>query len=344
MTRKILSFFTIILILAAACQKRKVSDENQESAVNVLIARVCRIPVPGEISLSGNIEGSKTVRLGFLVAGKIDFISASEGQMVSKGQLLSRLDPSSYNIAMELADIQVSQIQDEYNRLKIMHDSNSLSESDFSKIYYGLQQARAQQKLHAKNLSDTRLYSPIDGILIKKLAEVGEITGVGTPLFVVSDIRKIKVNAFIPESELHKIRLGQKAAVRVSSLPDEYPGRITEVGAAADPASRAFSLKIEVDNPGMLIRPGMIAEVKIITETDNEILAVPASAIRHDLNNQSYIFIADTVCSRAFRRDVIPGEIIDGNIAILSGLNEGDIIITGGQHKLADGSLISFGK
>lgn len=306
--------------------------------------KVCRIPVPGEISLSGNVEGSKTVRLGFLVAGKIDFISVNEGERVSKGQLLSSLDPASYNIARELADIQLSQVQDEYNRLKIMYDSNSLSESDFSKINYGLQQARAQQKLHSKNLADTRLYSPIDGILLRKLAEVGEITGVGVPLFVVSDIRKIKVNAFIPESELHKIRLGQKATVNVSSLPETYQGRIIEAGAAADPASRAFSLKIEVDNPGMLIRPGMIAEVKISTGTENEILAVPASAIRHDLNSRSYVFIADTARSRAFRMDVVPGEIIDGNIGIVSGLKEGDIIITGGQHKLVDGSSISIVK
>lgn len=310
----------------------------------MVTGKVCRIPKPGEISLSGNIEGSKTVRLGFLVAGKIDFISVNEGEKVSRGQLLSSLDPSGYNIAMELADIQVSQAQDEYNRLKIMYDSSSLSESDFSKIKYGLQQAKIQQRLHAKNLSDTKLYSPIDGILLKKMAEVGEITGVGVPLFVVADIRKIKVNAFIPESELHKIRLGQKAAVIVPSLPDEYQGKIIEVGAVADPASRAFSLKIEVDNPGLLIRPGMIAEVRIIHDTENEVLAIPASSILHDVNNRSFVFVADTARSRASRRDVVPGEIIDGNITIISGLKEGDIIVTGGQHKLVDGSLISISK
>lgn len=162
------------------------------------------IPAVDEISLSGNIEGFKTVRLGFLVAGKIDQIAFNEGDKVPKGHMIASLDPSSYNIAKEMADIQVNQVQDEYNRLKIMHDNNSLSESDFSKITFGLQQAKAQQKLHTKNLADTRLYSPIEGILLKKLAETGEITGVGLPLFVISDIRKIKVSAFIPENELHK--------------------------------------------------------------------------------------------------------------------------------------------
>lgn len=130
----------------------------------------------------------------------------------------------------------------------------------------------------------------------------------------------------------------------VSSLPDEYQGKIIEVGGVADPASRAFSLKIEVDNPGLLIRPGMIAEARIIHDTENEVLAIPASSILHDVNNRSFVFVADTARSRASRRDVVPGEIIDGNITIISGLKEGDIIVTGGQHKLVDGSLISISK
>jgi multidrug resistance efflux pump len=115
-----------------------------------------------------------------------------------------------------------------------MHDRNSLSESDFAKITYGLSQAKAQQKLHTKNLQDTRLYSPVDGVLLKKLAETGEITGVGIPVFVVSDIRKVRVSAYIPESELHNVRIGQKAKITVSAVAKDYEGTITEVGSAAD--------------------------------------------------------------------------------------------------------------
>lgn len=344
MTNKKILVLLLISIALTGCQTRKSPQETTGTAIPVITGTVSRIPAVDDISLSGNIEGSKTIRLGFMVAGKIDYIAASEGEKISKGQLISSLDPASYAIAKELADIQVSQVQDEYNRLKIMHDSNSLSESDFSKITYGLLQAKAQQKLHNKNLSDTKLYSPIEGVLLKKMAEVGEITGVGMPLFVVSDIRKIKVSAFIPESELHKIKLGQKAEVHISSLSDTYEGRITEVGSAADPASRAFSVKIEIDNPKMLIRPGMIAEVKITPEQKNEVLAVPAGAIRHDYNDQSFVFIVDTMKSQAFRRNVTPGKPIDMNIEIVSGLSEGETIVTGGQQKLVDGSLITTSK
>lgn len=344
MTKRITYLTAIFLIALAGCRGRKSESSGMQEAIPVVASRAAMIPIPDEISLSGNIEGYKTVRLGFMVAGKIDYISVNEGDKVTQGQVIASLDPASYSIAKEIADIQVSQVQDEYNRLKAMHDSNSLSESDFSKISYGLQLAKAQQKLHAKNLQDTKLYSPLDGILLKKLAETGEIIGTGLPLFVVSDIRKIKVSAFIPENELHKIRIGQKAEVHVSSLESAFEGKITEVGSAADAASRSFSVKIELPNPDLLIRPGMIAEVQIIPEKVNMVLSVPAGAVLHDFNDKSYVYVIDAINNKAYRRDIIPGKIIQNDIEIISGLSEGETIATGGQYKLTDGSVVEISK
>ena len=335
-------FFTSLLLIG--CQTKKINKESIESAVPVITARASVTKSAKEISLSGNIEGFKTVRLGFLVAGKIDFIAANEGQMVSKEQLLSSLDPTNYSIAKELADIQVNQIQDEYDRLKLMHDNNSLSESDFAKISYGLGQAKAQQKLQTKNLSDTKLYSPISGVLLKKLCEVGEIIGTGIPLFIVSDIRKVKVSAFIPENELHNIRLGQKARILITSLNENFDGKVIEVGSAADVSSRSFSVKIEVENPGMLIRPGMIAEVKIVTDQDHEMLLIPVVAVLHDFNDVPFIFVVDTSLNKAFRRNISTGKLINDRIEILSGVSGDETIITGGQQKLVDGSPVTISK
>ena len=249
MRLKEIYLISLVIFIHGGCHTNRNMPASDTTELPVVTGQATLIETKKEISLSGNIEGFKTVRLGFMVAGRINFIAVNEGQRVSLGQLLSSLDPASYVIAKELADIQVNQVQDEYNRLKMMHDNNSLSESDFAKITFGLQQAKAQQKLHSRNLEETKLYSPFEGVLLKKLCEVGEITGIGMPLFVVSDIRKIKVNAYIPENELHNVNIGQAACVTISSLNKEFEGSITEVGSAADPASRAFSIRIEIDNP-----------------------------------------------------------------------------------------------
>lgn len=334
----------IFTFLITACQKQNDQAKAPETAIPVVTDQVRKISTNNQISISGNIEGNKTVRLGFMVAGKINYIAAGEGQLVSKGQLLSSLDPGNYSIAKEIADVQVSQVQDEYNRLKVMYDRKSISESDFAKVNFTLQQAKAQEKLHAKNLSDTKLFSPISGVMLKKLSEVGEITGVGTPLFVVSDIRTVKVNAYIPESELHNIKLGQQAKVLVSSLSETFTGKVTEVGSAADAASRAFTIKIALENPKLLIRPGMIAEVKLSSNQNKDALVLPTEAVLHDLDNQSYVFVADAERKVALKRKISVGQLIDNQIEITSGINENDRVVTAGQNKLTDGASISINK
>ncbi len=340
MRLKEIYLISLVIIICGGCQTKTNNPASGENTFHVISDRATFIETGKEISLSGNVEGFKTVRLGFMVAGRINFISLNEGQRINRGQLLSSLDPSTYAIAKELADIQVNQVQDEFNRLKLMHDNNSLSESDFAKITFGLQQAKAQQKLHSRNLEETKLYSPFDGVLLKKLCETGEITGVGIPLFVVSDIRKIKVNAYIPENELHNISIGQSASVTVSSLNKVFEGRITEIGSAADPASKAFSIRINIDNPELLIRPGMIAEVNIGSGENKKVLVIPVAALMHDFNDQSYVFVVDSSVNKAFKRNVSPGQLMNDRIEITSGLVENELVITGGQQNLAEGSQV----
>ncbi|WP_223705964.1 efflux RND transporter periplasmic adaptor subunit [Flavobacterium potami] len=107
------------------------------------------------------------------------------------------------------------------------------------------------------------VYSPISGILLRKLAEPGEIVSTATPVLVVTDINRVKVNAYIPENQLSQIRIGQEAQVLVGALGETFTGKVTEVGRSADVTTRAFTVKIEVPNPKHNIRPGMIAEVQL---------------------------------------------------------------------------------
>ncbi|HEY8955826.1 efflux RND transporter periplasmic adaptor subunit [Chitinophaga sp.] len=341
MTRRVL--YLILPALLLACKGRNKDKEAEKpAAISVKIATVTPAAVNNEVAVSGNIEGNTTVRLGFMVAGKINYISNSEGQPVRSGQLIASLDPSNYAIAKNLADVQVNNATDEYNRLKILHDRKSLSESDFSKIGFTLQQARLQLQAQQKNLSDTRLYSPINGVLLKKQAEVGEIVSVGMPLFVIADISKVKVLAYVPESDLRNIRIGQYATVMVNALDKKFSGKVTEVGAAADATSRAFTVKIELPNPGNLIRPGMIAEARIATGGNKEAILLPAEAVQKDVANQSYVYVADKIQGKAFKRRVSLGNIADNKIEVLSGLSAGDLVVVSGNQKLSDGATIAI--
>lgn len=345
MTSKIFASLLALSITMVSCQSgKKESSTASSAAIPVITQTASNMDSTSPLSLSGNVEGNTTVRLGFMVAGKINFIAGQEGQKISKGQLLSSLDPASYQVAKAQADIQVNQVKDEYDRIKLMYERNSVSQSDFNKVSFSLQQARQQQKLHAKNLADTRLYSPITGVLLKKMAETGEIVGVGNPLFVVSDISRVKVNAFIPETELNHVKLSEQAKVYISSLDKTFTGKVTEIGSAADATSRAFTIKVDLNNPDLQIRPGMIAEVLFEKRSINQMLTLPAEAILHDTDNQTYVFVVDSSQKKAYKRNVTVGQLTNNQIEVTSGIRKGELIVTGGQQKLSDGMAIFLNK
>lgn len=338
----LLLLLLLAVVLMNGCQGKETADKNAPPPVSVIAQKVAKASVNREISASGNIEGNKTARLGFLVAGKINYIAGEEGATLGAGKLLASLDPENYRIAKEMADANLAQVQDEFNRLIVMHARKSLSDGDFSKISNALKGARAQQQLQNKNLLDTRLYAPFQGVLLKKGAETGEIVGTGMPLFVLSDISRVKVIASIPEADLQQVKIGGEARVYVSAIDSTLTGRIIEVGAVSEPSTRAFNVKIELKNPDLKIRPGMTAEVKIASGQQTEIIALPAEAVLRDLDNSAFVFVVDEKKMQAFKRKVSLGPMTGNDIEITSGISPDERIVVGGQHKLNDGSPIIF--
>lgn len=343
---KIHNLCACLLLMAvfviSGCNSNKTTNEQTNVSVPVVVKQVIKISVDNEIAVSGNIEGRKTVKLGFLVAGKVNYIAAGEGASLEAGQLLASLDPENYKIAKEMADANLDQVLDDYNRLRMMHERKSVAESDFSKVTNTLKLARAQQRLQRKNLSDTKLYSPIKGVLLKKGTEVGEIIAVGLPVFVVSDIGIVNVNASVPETDLQQVKIGSAAAVYISSIDSTFPGKVVEVGSLAEPTTRSFTVKIELKNPNLIIRPGMTAEIKMMSGRKTDIIAVPGEAVLRDLDNTSYVFVADEVRKQAFRRKISLGRMAGNNIEVTSGVSPNEWVIVGGQHKLNNGSSITL--
>jgi membrane fusion protein, multidrug efflux system len=333
------------VLFLAACNTTKEPVENDTDSSQVVeVQTLTPQHLSDDIILSGSIEGSTTVKLGFMVPGKIEYISAKEGEYVSKGQLLSQLEPTSYSLAKQLSDVQLNAAKDEYKRLELMHSKGSVSESDFSKVTFSLQQAEIQQKQQAKNVADTRLYSPLTGVLLSKQTNVGEVIGVGTPLFVVADIKKVIVSSFIPEGELQQVTIGQPVKISISALNKNFTGKVTEVGAMADAASRAFTVKMEVENRDLQIRPGMIAEASITDKINKVGILVPGDCIVHDQDDQCYIYVVDKSQHKAFRRRISLGGVTDNKVQIVSGLSAGETIVTSGQSKLSDGVNITIVK
>lgn len=329
-------------VLLFSCNKKEEKTVQTQSPIAVTVLPVQESLSNSVTSISGNVDGSKTVKIGFLTSGRITSIPAVEGSFVRSGQAVATINPINYDVANDVADIQMNQVNDEYRRLKIMHDRGSISDADFQKVVTARQQASQNVRLNKNNVKETRIYAPFSGVVIKKLAEKGEIIAQGMPVMVISDISSVNINAYIPESELKNIRIGQDAEVNVSALDQTIFGKITEVGGVADPASRTFTVKIRIPNPNFKIRPGMIADVKINSANQKSGLFVPSNALIKGENNQNFVYVADKNSGKAFRRNVSIGEISDNRIEIVSGLKVGENIVVAGQNNLVNGSVISI--
>jgi RND family efflux transporter MFP subunit len=332
----------ILAFLLQACDNGETEKMHSNEAVPVKAQQIRQVTVDEEISASGNVEGIRTVKLGFMVAGKVDYISGDEGSVIERGQLLASLEPENYEIAKAIADAKLDQAQDEFNRISLMHARKSVSDGDYVKVCNALKLAKAQQRLQVKNLSDTKLYSPIKGVLLRKGTEVGEIIASGMPLFVISDIRRVKVNTAIPETDLRHITLGSTAHVYFPSLDSSSKGTVVEIGSLAERTTRSFSVKIEVENPTLLIRPGMTAEIKIVPGSRREIIAIPGESVLRDLDDSSFVYVVDTVKKLAFKRKISLGRITGNRIEVTSGIIPGELVVVAGHHKLIDGSSVTL--
>jgi RND family efflux transporter MFP subunit len=338
--KNLLTIMVVTSVVLGGCKEKSTSDSVENKSIRVEVQKVQPSENSKQLLVSANVEGNKTVRLGFLVAGKVNYIAVQEGETIGKGELLSGLDPESYEIAVELVNTKLAQMQDDYDRVKKLYNRKSATESDFVKVTNGLRSAKAEQHLHSKNLKDTKLYSPIKGVLLKRGVEEGEIIDQGLPVFAVSDIYKVKVNAAVPEMELHYLKIGATAKVYIASVDSTFLGIIEEIGTLAEPTTRSFPVKIEVKNPNLLIRPGMTAEVHIETGKTKNIITVPSGAVLRDVDNSAYVFVTDTSKSQAFKRKVSLGNIVGDNIEVVSGLNPGETLVVAGQHKLSNGTSI----
>ncbi|MFV0553182.1 MAG: efflux RND transporter periplasmic adaptor subunit [Mangrovibacterium sp.] len=317
-------FLALITCFSVAC--KQAPQEKNDEPLAVELINPSATSENKTLNFSGNIEPNETVRLGFMVAGKINHISTHEGEAIEKGKLLASLESESYAHGLTMAQAQERQMQDDFNRVKELYARKSIAESEFIKVQNGLAAATAQAELQQKQLDDTKLYAPISGILLKRGVEKGEVIDKGLPLFAIADVSSVKVAVAVPEHEIHLIKLGHSAQIFVSATQKHFKGEVCEIGALADGATRSYTVKVRVENPNHQLQIGMMADVSLASSQQSALLTLPVHCIQKSASNQYYIYIAEN--GKAFRKMVSIGEIIGNQIEIIEGVQAHDKVIS----------------
>jgi HlyD family secretion protein len=205
----------------------------------------------------------------------------------------------------------------------------------------------ASAQLHEAEiaLADTALRAPFDGILLERRVEVGTLVAVGTPAFVVGDLRVVKARFSVPDTALHDFRTAQRLPLTVDAFGDErFVGQVLSVAPAADPKARSFEIVVSVPNPGLKLKSGMIASIQVTEHgAGGRQLRIPIEALVHDPASDGYVvYTVEQKDRRTVARAVPirPGPLAGNQVTILEGLTAGERIIASGANLLRAGDVV----
>lgn len=325
-----------MIAVAAACMvscgHRKEPSAGQPVAVKVMKAEKKDV-ISGDFYV-GQAEERKKSSLSFALSGQITDILVEEGDMVEKGDTLAVMDGRTVSDAYAAAAAALAQARDGHERMKKLHDAGTLPEVQWVDINTKLRQAEAAESIAAKKMEDSRLIAPYDGMIASVNCEEGEMAHSGISVFRIVDLDDIYIKIAVPENEVSGVK-GAKGKVSVPAIGGgTYQGRVKIRGIDADPISHTYDVKLLVDNPGHRIIPGMLAEVFLEKDMEN-VISVPVNAVQVDYSGKRFVWVADTRNSVS-KRYVKVSRLLDSGVEISEGLENGDMVIIDGCHKVSE--------
>lgn len=291
---------------------------------------------------SGTIEAGSSTTVSFSVPGTINKIAVSEGQRVSKGQLIATVDGASLKNANEIAQATLREAQDAYNRMKKLHDANALPDMQWVSVQQKLKQAEAAAEIAQREMGDANVYAPISGVISHKFADVGQTVAPGLPIVEILDVGTLKAKISVPEADLQDMKSGAAATVAVGEGDSHiYNATLVEKGVAANTLSRNYDIKFRITNPDSYLMPGMICSVSVDgskpsseSSVTSEIV-LPPQAVVLDWNNTHYVWVKKNGLAERKRVDI--GGLDSRGIIVTGGINATDSVIIEGQQKLSSG-------
>lgn len=337
-----LSLAIVILLFITGCGKEDTTYTPPPIGVKISEAQITGFDQ--QISYSGTIEESVSITLSFSIGGTVDRVLVSEGQKVRKGELLASVNAESFKNAYELALAKQKQAEDAYKRFEPMFKNSTVPEIKIVEIQTGLKQSIASTAIAKKNWEDCRLVSPTDGIIGNRSIEPGMNVLPNIPVLTLVKIESVFVRFPVPENEVAHIMKDQKAEIDIPALGLEHlNGKVDEIGVIANALSRSYDVKIILPNSTGNIRPGMVCNVRLISEKKIQGAVVPNESVLVDENGSNYVYIADEKSGKALKRLVTIGPIINEGICIINGLQPGEKVIISGTQKVTDNAPIKIG-
>ncbi len=363
----ILAALLPVLLALGGC-----SGEKQHGAVatevvhGVPLVVAQETTVPDYVEATGTVRAAQSAQLASQVMGTITRVSVQEGDSVRRGQALITIDGAQSRAAYQgasagvrasqqaiaAADADYALAESTMKRYQMLYDKKSVSPQEFDEVKTRLAAAKARRDAAQANRAQaeaavseantavgfTTIRAPFDGLIIAKLADAGAMAAPGIPLLTVEDPSHFRLEATVDESQIGAVRLGAIIPVVIDSLgSQEITGKVVQIVPAADPASRTFTVKIELpSNPQ--IRSGLFGRARF-PRGERQSILVPQTALLHRGQLDGvYVVGKDEIASLRY---VTLGRPEAGGVEVLSGIENGERIVAQPAERELSGKRIA---
>lgn len=295
-----------------------------------------------KIEVLGACKAKTTSTISTEESGVIREIHFDEGDSVSKGKLLLRIDDTLLQATLKELAASYEMVRLNHEKLEALKKGRgAVTEFDLRNASLKMDMASAKVENVRAQLEKKSIISPISGIIEKKHVEKGEFISPGMPVASIIDISRVKVEAAIAEKDLSYFRKGAEAEIFFNAYAGEvFKGKVDYISPDVDRAAGTFTIEINLDNRDKRLKPGMMARVRLVKERCGECLIIPQDAVM-DGKSSRFLFVV-TPDGTAIRRVVELGETEDSRVVVASGLVAGERVVTVGQQDLVDGEKVEI--
>ena len=328
---------TMAALLLVSCNSEKKDQTTaQDQKVQVKVETVTSQDVEQTSEFTATVEASVTNKIAPQMAVRIDKVFAEVGDKVRKGQKLAQMDQSN----LMQSKVQMENIEAEFKRLDELYKIGGVSKSQWEAQKTSLEIAKTSYR----NLSEnTQLISPINGVVTARNYDSGDMFSMGTPIFVVEEIRPVKLLVNISETLFTQVKKGMPVDVKLDVYGDEtFAGKVSLVYPSIDSQTRTFPVEITVANNDERVRPGMFARITINFGVKQNVVVPDLAIVKQSGSGDRYIYVYKD--GKVSYNKVELGRRLGDKYELISGVENGDQVVVTGQSRLNDGMEVEIVK
>ena len=333
------------LVFAQLNENKKIIDEQSAPRKEVVIEvpvttqKVSTTMLMDSLVINGTFQAKKELTVVAESSGRITQLLVEEGQYVSRGQTIARIDDSSIRAQLSTINAQLEKAKNDVASFERLLKAGAVSQQQFEEMKLGRKNIEASLAAVEQQLEYTILKNPMPGVIQSLPVEEGSFVAPGSPVATVVDISSLKMTVQVPEKDVVKLKRGQKVKIKTDVYPDKtFQGTITLIAVQAD-AARKFNVEVELPVTSQYpLKPGMFGTVSIQTSTEPvETIFIQRKAIAGSIQSPTVYVVRN---GKAEYRPIFIARLMGDQVEITEGLEEGEEVILTGQINLTDGSPV----